>query len=100
MPKSRNKLAGQRLKIAREAYALTQEDLPDYLEGWKKNVNIFDTKTIGVWEREGVPNKKITLVAECFKIEPNYFTDPGIDNENFRQKSIGIYLGLDFLQAD
>ena len=87
MPKQkeeRYEVAGKRLKIARTVMGKTQEKILDN-ERWVKTVDIADAKTIGLWEREGVPENKLEKLADFLNITQFLLTDPKIEDVAFRK---------------
>ena len=87
MPKQKEKryeVAGKRLKIARIVMGKTQEKILDN-DRWVKTVDIADAKTIGLWEREGVPENKLEKLADFLNITQFLLTDPKIEDVAFRE---------------
>ena len=87
MPKKKEKryeVAGKRLKIARTVMGKTQESILDN-DRWVKTVDIADAKTLGLWEREGVPENKLEKLADFLNITQSLLTDPKIEDVAFRE---------------
>jgi tetratricopeptide (TPR) repeat protein len=86
VPKQKEKryeVAGKRLKIARAVMGKTQESILEEVR-WDI-VGIIDTKTIGVWEREGVPEDKLKKLADFLNVTQILLVDPKIEDEAFRE---------------
>jgi tetratricopeptide (TPR) repeat protein len=76
-------VAGKRLKIARTVMDKTQESILE--EARWEIVGIIDTKTIGVWEREGVPENKLKKLADFLNVPQFLLVNHKIEDEAFRE---------------
>lgn len=62
-------LIGERLRAAREAAGLTQQDL--YYQLRNRGLGAPDVKTIGRWENSGrIKSEDLLMLAEFYGVEP------------------------------
>lgn len=82
-PEERSELAGKRFRLAKEIFGTYSCLFDD--PRWRKHVDIWDEKTLRRWMNNGVPTRKIPKISRYFKVEPKYFTDPDIKDEDFKR---------------
>lgn len=66
---NRDKITAKRLKIIRDVYNVTQEELLE-VDGWRDIVGLTSDRGVRKWEAKGIPQKRISKVAKCFHLEP------------------------------
>jgi len=80
----RSKIAGQRLRIAKDRLGKSYESLMNE-KRWTEIVDIYEPKTIRDWVKYGVPSKKIAKVADFFGIDGFLLTDERILQADFEK---------------
>jgi transcriptional regulator with XRE-family HTH domain len=71
----RHVFAGKRLQIARTQYGLSQEELAKKI--------LFTAKSVGKWERHGVPTSKLKIIADFFSLPMAFFMDSHLKKNEF-----------------
>ncbi|MBF0120671.1 MAG: tetratricopeptide repeat protein [Desulfobacterales bacterium] len=81
-PANPNKIAGRRLELIRTVYGFNHEQIIEY-ERWHDIVEISTLKTLGIYEKEGIPDNKLSKIAECFKLELSELINNELSDEDF-----------------
>ncbi len=80
----RSEIAGKRFEIARIILDLSYEGLIKDTR-WEKIVDYYELKDIRGWKNKGLPIKRLSAVAEFFKVPIYFFKDKRILEADFEK---------------
>ena len=98
-PQKRSELAGRRLNTARILMGKSYESLVDDPR-WVAIVGVFDPKTVGIWVREGIPQGRVTPVAEYLNIPTSMLVDNHLAESMFEKHLYETARGEDIAGAE